>query len=712
MSDAPIDVSADVIQLSTQKTTKTTGKFQFHLVARRNYLNLIFPNDVVNIYIDPGDGKRGFVRTMFGFVDRIERSEVTDPKGAIATRFVIIGSDFQKAIEKTQIYFNAQMRQILDERFARTDEGALRSRFGMGAGGAVMMNAGLTLFGSPADMVENFLLILLGFGQQWRLPKSYSKAQATITDNRRKRAARAKNRIPQNVIEALPILGFNLESLDTQITDILKEAHKTLAETNVEKASELRDAAKVLDQAESLLLSYKAALALRDDPAFPAGILDLLNMDFIEALAVDGFIQDATIAQSKNQSLSQWLYGQSNEVINELIFDLRPVSPGNYGLFDGGYSLEADELGINVEGTPKRPRTAVATQYAPSVVFREYPFSVVDKLDLSDITILAPDDSVQNTAGVIYMGPIFAKNPQVPGRHTYQYPNGVELAPHACYYFPGQRAVKHIDAVTITNADVQQSNLGRSDEDTWNLLEMFPRAAGEMDTLWRGMNNNFSPILNQISIARNGLRVREETTKYARRGPRGSCKVGSEPDNVYIRQNLIRWQIMMDHWYQHNIEYLNGSLNLRGMPELRVGYRLDWADRHESYYVESVQNQWNYPGALSTTVSVTRGQRHDPFPCYIPPVFLNDQNAKLVVSSGNRGDNGRLGKFFQVRDTKATTGATNRSGPFATEYNDVDQYPEAAAGGRAVYPEDGDIQQIEDVVEDDTSVDAISGGEL
>lgn len=717
--EEPIDISKDVIQLTTQKATKARGRMQIHLVARRNYLNLIFPDDVINIYLDPGDGKRGFVRTMFGYVDRIERSEVTDDKGGTATRFVLICSDFQKAIEKTHIYFNAFLRQVLDERFARTAEQRLKPDFGKGAGASALRNAGLLLYGSPADLVENFLMLLLGFGQQWRLPPSYSRNQATISANRRKRVQRAKLRIPQNVREALTLLGFSLEDFANQakVTELFTEVErikKTLAQETLEEAKDRRDAAKTLDGARPQLLTYRSALET-EDASYPAGIIDLLNLDFIEALAIDGYIPGAPIAQSQNQTLAQWLYGQCNEVVNELIFDLRPVSLRDGGLVEGEYSTEPDELGLNVHGTDAMPRSVAGVQYAPAVVFREYPYSVVEKIDLSDITIIGRStktafaleiDAISggelgqvDYAGVLYFGPIFAKNPNVGGRHTYQFPTGVELAPHACYYFPDQRPVKHIDAVVITNADVQIANLGRSDEDTWNLIEMYPRSAGIPDDSWRGMTNNFSPIINQISLARHGLRVREETTKYARRSV-DSCKRGGAVDDTYIRQNLVRWQIMMDHWFQHNVEYLSGTITMRGLPEIRVGYRLDWSDRNESYYVESVEHKWTYPGALSTTVSVTRGQRNDPWPVYIPPVFLNDDNSIRSVSSGNRGANGRLGKYFQVKDPFAVLTATDREGPFAAERNETDTPPDAAAGGRAIYPDGDSTATIEDFTAD------------
>ena len=98
---------------------------------------------------------------------------------------------------------------------------------------------------------------------------------------------------------------------------------------------------------------------------------------------------------------------------------------------------------------------------------------------------------------------------------------------------------------------------------------------------------------------------------------------------------------------------------------------------------------------MQTTLQVTRGQRNDPFPVYIPPVFLNEQNTVMTVSSGNRSANGRLADYFEVKDTKATTHSTERvEAGLSEDANSVDQFPFAARGGRAVYPAEGDVSDV------------------
>lgn len=668
-----IDLSRDVVSMSVSKSTKSMGKFQLQLVPRRNYLNLIFPDDVVNIYADPGDGERGFVRLLMGYVDRIERQDSVGDDGALTTHYVIIGSDFQKAIDKTFIYLNDFMHAELDERFVRTVSGTRRISQG-NFGGQALRNAGITISGTPADFVQNFLHTLLGAQQQWNLPDTYSRLQSNLQNVRVRAVQRAKARMPTSVVALIVTLGFNPEELERNVDEILKidDLNKStqrldpVDENSAEFAAieKQRQAASAV-KTNADLLAFQALVHAVQDPSLPIGIHDLLSFDFIEALAVDGFNIDQAVAQASNQTLSQFIYGHCNESVNELIFDLRPVGEKD-GLTNGPYSKEPDELGINTHGFGDSPATVAAVQYVPAVVFREYPYSVVENLDLSGLLITpAGSASTAINAGVIPLGPVFAVNPNMPGRHTYTYS---EALPADTSAYPGSaKPTKHIDCVVIHNTDVTHSSVGRSDEDVVNAFHLYatsPNAALSM----RDQLGNFNPILNHISLSRHGLRLRETSTEFA--------YYLKDANNGLLRKNLVRWSILMDHWFLHNIEYLSGSITLRGMPEIRVGYRLDWYDRNESYYVESVNHQWSFPGVYTTTVEVSRGQRNDPFPMYVAPVFLNSKTEAFVAASGNRSRDGRLAQFFTVRDTGATVGAPSRTDPVNVGPNTVDGEPD------------------------------------
>lgn len=678
-----LDLSGDVVRIETSKAIKGSGGFNLTLVPRKNYLNLLFPNDVVNIYFDPGDGRSGFVRTFMGYIDRVERTESTNAEtGASTSEIKVVGTDFSKAVEKTEIYFNPHLAN-------RTD--LLDARFGQqNIGGHSLRTRGLATQGTPALIVENTLTLLLGHGSQWVLPDDYP--EAFVEASRKRKLQRTKSRITTDVSERLATIGWTLADFSKSTEDLIsilsKEAVSILKKTNdpevittfVKESYRLKqeDLRKLLD-ASAALKAYKTAVSeINSAPS----ILDVISTDFVESLTMDGYMNNASVWSGQG-SVSKLLYGNSNEIVNELCFDLRPVAAGGnandacFGDFTGGtttYSKESDELGVNTDGTDLFDASVAAVQYRPALIFREYPYSVVEGLDMTGFYI--EGSNAKRDLGINPFGPIFAMNPNVPGRHFYNYEAvGVQaLTPEACKYEGTSKPLKHIDVVVINNSDVINASVGRSDHDAYNLFAIY--ANNGLNENNKYLTQGFLPILTPISIERNGLRVRELTTKFATYGKDNICKgVGSARDVTQVRRSLIRWSLLLDHWNQHNTEYLSGSIALRGMPEIRVGYRLDWKGKNESYYVEQVNHSWAYPSAMKTTIQVSRGQRNDPFPSYVPPTIteqVSDSSARSPIGfvgsavaakgGGDRTGFGRLAESMFFKDTSGTTDAVRNRG--------------------------------------------------
>ena len=754
-----INLSNDVISITTSKPLKGRGHASLELVPRRNYFNHIYPNDVINLYFDPGDGDRGMVRTFFGYIDRIERSESTDDNGAVTTRFSLTCSDMTKALDETDIYFNPHLsnrKELIDP------------DFGLSAlGGHSLRTRGITAHGTPADMVENLLQLLLGFGAQWVLPKSYTEGRATkyINANRDSRRQRAAARIPTDLASVVSeILGTDLDTL-AKTPDAIQEAIDK--QTNKQATGHIeftdKDNQPLVDQylrdqtdtsllpiseftkhryrQLSKLLEQNAILAAfqtvaKDTLGKTTSIIDLISLSFIEAMAMDGYIASTAIWQQQG-TLASLLYGYCNEPVNELFFDLRPtVADVPDDAFGTQYSREPDELGYNVDGFEREgfPGTEIkpsspGIRYVPAVVMREYPFSVVEGLDLSEIATL--DATLSFSA----FGPVFAVDPSgeshdgqapEPRRVIYDYEKeaGVSKLSNSVQFAENSAPLKHLDVFPISNQDVITSSIGRGDNDVFNLFALY--ANDSLMKIYKYLLQEFLPIISPVSVQRNGLRVFETNTKYAQnfqvdadlQEGEDQEEENARPklDTAQIRRNLVRWSLLIDHWNQHNVEYLNGTITLRGMPDLRVGYRLDWVDRNESYYVENVSHTWSYPGPMTTTVQVSRGQRNDPFPAYIPPAVnkyfgaefdsedipkIDEQKLKVVRSTherlqgsfaefslaggGNRSSSGRLGQFFEVRDTKATAHAVGGDAR-AAEDNKIDLPGEADHKGIAEYP--------------------------
>jgi hypothetical protein len=117
-------------------------------------------------------------------------------------------------------------------------------------------------------------------------------------------------------------------------------------------------------------------------------------------------------------------------------------------------------------------------------------------------------------------------------------------------------------------------------------------------------------------------------------------------DGPSSRRILARWALLQDHWYQHNLEYVSGNIEMRGAPEIRAGYRLDLPDRNMSFYVEGVSHQWSYGQPMTTTLQVTRGQPNNPFPVYVLPATAGFNN----VTDTQRKTGSRLSAFFVSPD--------------------------------------------------------------
>jgi len=161
-----------------------------------------------------------------------------------------------------------------------------------------------------------------------------------------------------------------------------------------------------------------------------------------------------------------------------------------------------------------------------------------------------------------------------------------------------------LDYMTIRPEDVSQESYTRGDFDVVNVLEYFGSTTGgfEAERLFLG---TVMPIMTPISIYRFGVRAMKGRTEHVQAMLTG----GSE--HLHEKNILLRWAILQDMWNQHNHELLAGSMSLRGMPGLRPGYRVDRPDVNLSFYVEQVAHSWTYPGALSTNISVSRGQPMD-----------------------------------------------------------------------------------------------------
>lgn len=996
LKDKPIEIYDAVYSVDIQKAIKNPGVATFTLTPIQNFLNLIFPNDVVNIYFDIGDNS-GWTRTFFGYVDRVEENYKVDGDGKPKTYYRVVCTDFSKAFEKTEIYFNPQLAGRPDfagYEFAKTN-----------VDGLALLSKGLVFGGSPSDVIENIILILLGFGTQFRLPTSYT-ADATRQRLRERRAEIVRGQLPPELgIKKGSMISqyekwkadrekeltggikkfFQEEDVEKRARNIAKEygalgvlpEQVTGSETQVVAvlsshflADKLSGGEGISTAGTSRALGARRAFLIESISNDATALVDVVDIfTFIERRALDGFILGKPVWQETG-TLMSLIRQFSNEMVNELFLDLRPVNLGDdqKSVHSDPVSGEFARLVDDAAGNISDNKVKNGITYIPAVVMREYPFSVIDGVDLSSVKLSIEDPETDKGLGYMPFGAIFAAGRNKPGRHIVNIQN-INLSDYA----KGESqkiAQKHIDVAVISEEEIKRTTLGRSDNDHFNLFEMYSDSL--LGTDQKFYMKDFLPIITPIHIIRGGLRLRTVTTTAARFSlaavkkliigtePAGNVTsaVGSEvpsteqkpvspvlnigsgvffsptqhlsnfnyrlkkpssnqstwfwrwhhgvditqsgsgtgrkfvpknkdytpipvraiadgevyvsaPDGVFAgygnvvvirhhwfgqyyvysvyahlssrekgtslnvpkgnenrrqfccakgmsgvnagqmrpvpvkqgdiigylgrsgtktsrphlhfeivvhwpgariqgkngftpdikyldeetmtttspggpqktlvdhpfvasipfgqtsfdpvkfysyfgenlasligdtstsdeageqeddrlgafdrdqdevrskdtaevkdeaeedtkaatkivsrdsvdtassRKQLIRWAVLQDHWYQHNLEYLSGRIEMRGAPEIRVGYRLDIRERNLSFYVESVQHSWNFPKNMTTSISVSRGQPNNPFPMYVLPPSTNNLE---VPESQRRTSHSRLGKYFLTPD--------------------------------------------------------------
>jgi murein DD-endopeptidase MepM/ murein hydrolase activator NlpD len=543
----PYYLSDDVVSCSLSKNIKGAGRASLAVLPRRNWINLVYPNDIINIYFDIGDGN-GWTRTFFGYIDRIEEQFSVADNGEVNTQYNIVATDFQKAIEKTSVYFNPWVENRAE--FQGEDFAALN------IGGTALRSRGIRVAGSPADIVTNLLLLQMGFGSQWSLPLNYNPNIRTSQDQRLRQqtAGRLINDLENTIapeqlsrlrgllesgdvsqlredlqagvpeagdtalVESAPfdIPGAEEVASDPESTDLAEARTRVLADRRLRQ--EIYGEGLTSGQesfARSRLQQYFAIIDEQSDRQ--RSLLDVINLyDWVERRAIDGYMFDTNIWQRQGPLISI-VRSVSNETINELFFDLRPVIAGETQMeAHAQWSRESDEIGENKASPEDGGIDGV--RYEPAVIMREYPFSTIYSVDATNISVgLAEADGSPGNVGVLYFGAIFSNEPNRPGRHVIDIPLlNIEERVQNIRGNVGERgsAKKHLDVAVVSETEIRSTSLGRSDEDHFNLFEFY-----SSDVLGANAAQfcaDFMPIITPIAIARHGLRVRSVSTRANR----------------------------------------------------------------------------------------------------------------------------------------------------------------------------------------------------
>lgn len=715
-----LDISTALLAFNFEKSISEAGSLTISLAPFREWRDILAANDIVNIYVklnSPGEiiYNRGWVRLAFAYINDVRANESVDSEGVFSVRFSISCTDFQKVAERTEIYNNPYLRY--------------NEVFGNNFIGSYLQRMGVIDQGSPRFLIMNHLAALLGFGKQWLLPAHYDERLPNTLEKSFKQnnpnlaEFAASTRIKNDVLKAVQDLRDlaerytyyyssgkeasaraqgNIEAVNTLITATNIAASIATGEDTEEfqPPSPLAIRLAALDEIEiPENLPVQHTIDVKQPLIPPKTVYDILSFDYLEY--ADGFLLSALIWEHSGP-LINLIRRDSHEVLNELIFDLRPTVDF--------YSGDTDGLGNDLDG---------GLAMVPCVILRERPFTTFPAIDVEapasqnqrvagdlsredptyglqsenirdrlvdvsgirvtneELTKLSIDPAALpdkvDWGGAVWLqqnrivdyGPSVGINSEAVFTNALQ---GGDLRSVGLF----NRGPRTLENIQITSEDVYGADLGRGDQDAVTGFDFIPTTELGEDQIF--YQRDISPQFRHLLVRRHGLRMLMRTSEFS--GPVtpgvggeslekidiGPDKTGA-PQFVATRQvaasfaayMTLRVVTITDHWYQHNLEYLNGSIVLRPMPGLRAGYRIDWVDRDLSFYVEAVNQEYRYPELMVTKVQVTRGQPTSrPLP-YIQPTDR---------VKGELSESAKLGINFPIssRDYE-DSGSRRRVGP-------------------------------------------------
>jgi hypothetical protein len=148
---------------------------------------------------------------------------------------------------------------------------------------------------------------------------------------------------------------------------------------------------------------------------------------------------------------------------------------------------------------------------------------------------------------------------------------------------------------------VTTHEVGMGGQERYNAFFVSPQLTQTL--VGMGAVDLVKPLWNKDDMLRHGLRRFDVTSKY--------ISDPSEDDHSIATMSESQRTLCRD-WYCLNPYMLSGTLGFGvGLPNLRIGTRLrikdNDPDKDETYYVESVTDDWLFGQGIKTTAGVTRG---------------------------------------------------------------------------------------------------------
>ena len=155
---------------------------------------------------------------------------------------------------------------------------------------------------------------------------------------------------------------------------------------------------------------------------------------------------------------------------------------------------------------------------------------------------------------------------------------------------------------TITDYDIVDKSLGFNTKNTYSIYSIIPMAnmIGETDG-----QMFIPPLYDPVALNKYGHKPLE-------------IKIGgwdTNKDDNFADQGR-KLEILAKTWFQNNERYLEGHFKIKGKSEVRIGHRLDYKsidvvieerDEEGYYYINAVDNEWEYGNEFVTRIGVNRG---------------------------------------------------------------------------------------------------------
>jgi LysM repeat protein len=150
----------------------------------------------------------------------------------------------------------------------------------------------------------------------------------------------------------------------------------------------------------------------------------------------------------------------------------------------------------------------------------------------------------------------------------------------------------------VEAVDVDQETLSYSDSENYNLFW----AGSTLSPFGIDLKQVAPPLINEDNITRYGLSPLEVSVEglLLDKSTTGEQSIALDKLSKELNTRL-------KVWYQNNINYLSGSLALRGKGSVKVGQRLNYKTINREFYIESVTQNFQVYGSFSTQCGITRG---------------------------------------------------------------------------------------------------------